>query len=54
MSTHDIYFRREIRKILCGYPLLSAAMLINLLSVYLQVFVQITFTSDSLVDGITM
>ena len=26
MSTHNICFRREIRKILCGYPLLSAAM----------------------------
>ena len=27
MSTHNICFRREIRKILCGYPLLSVAML---------------------------
>ena len=26
MSTHNIYFRHEIRKILCGYPLLSVAM----------------------------
>ena len=26
MSTHSICFRREIRKILCGYPLLSVAM----------------------------
>ena len=26
MSTHDICFRGEIRKILCGYPLLSVAM----------------------------
>ena len=26
MSTHNICFRREIRKILCGYPLLSGAM----------------------------
>ena len=26
MSTHNIYFRREVRKILCGYPLLSVAM----------------------------
>ena len=26
MSTHNICFRREIRKILCGYPLLSVAM----------------------------
>ena len=26
MSTHNIYFRGEIRKILCGYPLLSVAM----------------------------
>ena len=26
MSTHNIRFHREIRKILCGYPLLSVAM----------------------------
>ena len=26
MSTHNICFRRKIRKILCGYPLLSVAM----------------------------
>ena len=26
MSTHNICFRGEIRKILCGYPLLSVAM----------------------------
>ena len=26
MSTHNICFRREIRKILYGYPLLSVAM----------------------------
>ena len=26
MSTHNICFRREIRKIICGYPLLSVAM----------------------------
>ena len=26
MSTHNICFRREVRKILCGYPLLSVAM----------------------------
>ena len=26
MSTHNICFRREIRKTLCGYPLLSVAM----------------------------
>ena len=30
MSTHNICFRREIRKILCGYPFLSVAMLIRL------------------------
>ena len=28
MSTHNICFRREIRKIICGYPLLSVAMII--------------------------
>ena len=28
MSTHNICFRREIRKILCGYPLLSVAMIL--------------------------
>ena len=27
MSTHNICFHGEIRKILCGYPLLSVAML---------------------------
>ena len=27
MSTHNICFREEIRKLLCGYPLLSVAML---------------------------
>ena len=27
MSTHNICFHREIRKILCGYPLLSVAMI---------------------------
>ena len=26
MSTHNICFRLEIRKIICGYPLLSVAM----------------------------
>ena len=26
MSTHNICFRQEIRKLLCGYPLLSVAM----------------------------
>ena len=26
MGTHNICFCREIRKILCGYPLLSVAM----------------------------
>ena len=26
MSTHNICFRGEIRKISCGYPLLSVAM----------------------------
>ena len=30
MSTHNICFRGEIRKILCGYPLLSVAMIIDL------------------------
>ena len=27
MSTHNIRFHQEIRQILCGYPLLSVAML---------------------------
>ena len=27
MCTHNICFCQEIRKILCGYPLLSVAML---------------------------
>ena len=26
MSTHNICFRGEIRKILCGYPILSVAL----------------------------
>ena len=34
MSTHNICFRGEIRKILCGYPLLSVAMRIALCEVY--------------------
>ena len=29
MSTHNICFRREIRKVLCGYPLLSVAMSVD-------------------------
>ena len=29
MSTHNICFCREIRIILCGYPLLSVAMLLS-------------------------
>ena len=29
MSTHNIYFHGEKRKILCGYPLLSVAMLLD-------------------------
>ena len=28
MSTHNICFRGEIRKILCGYPLLFVAMMV--------------------------
>ena len=31
MSTHSICFRGEIRKILCGYPLLSVAMKIQII-----------------------
>ena len=32
MNTHNVWFHREIRKILCGYPLISEAMLfVNLL-----------------------
>ena len=30
MSTHNICFRGEIRKILCGYPLLSVAMSVSM------------------------
>ena len=26
MSTHNVCFHQEIRKIFCGYPLLSVAM----------------------------
>ena len=33
MSTHNICFRGEIRKILCGYPLLSVAMCKTICSV---------------------
>ena len=29
MRTHNICFRREIRKILCGYPILSVDMVLN-------------------------
>ena len=31
MSTHNICFRQEVRKIICGYPLLSVAMLPHIL-----------------------
>ena len=27
MSTHNVCFHQEIRKLLCGYPLLSVAMI---------------------------
>ena len=30
MSTHNVCFRRQIRKILCGYSLLAVAMCIAL------------------------
>ena len=30
MSIHNICISREIRKILCGYPLLSAAMVVQI------------------------
>ena len=33
MSTHNICFCGEIRKILCGYPLLSVAMHMKKLNV---------------------
>ena len=36
MSTHNICFRGEIRKILCGYPLLSVAMVVNPFQHYLR------------------
>ena len=29
MSTHNICFQREIRKVLSGYPLLSRAMIVD-------------------------
>ena len=32
MSTHNICFCGEIRKILCGYPLLSVAMELDILA----------------------
>ena len=42
MSSHNIRFRAEIRKILCGYPLLSVAM--NL-SIFILKFDQASFTA---------
>ena len=33
MSTHNICFCREIRKILCGYPFVSVAMFCSRLEV---------------------
>ena len=39
MSTHNICFRGEIRKILCGYPLLSVAM-------YTQIYSTVFITPD--------
>ena len=38
MSTHNICFRREIRKILCGYPLLSVAIVLPLFVPHLSFF----------------
>ena len=38
MSAHNICFCREIRKILCGYPLLSVAMLLYLEYIFILVF----------------
>ena len=37
MSTHNICFHGEIRKIFCGYPLLSVAMGVRLMIRRLQV-----------------
>ena len=54
MSTHNICFRREIRKILCEYPLLSVAMTVTVftlniglytLTILILMFEQVHFTS---------
>ena len=44
MSTHNICFHGEIRKILCGYPLLSVAM-----NVWLSMMISIAFDINTFV-----
>ena len=46
MSTHNICFRREIRKILCGYPLLSVAMCLSYRAMFQETYLGILFISD--------
>ena len=49
MSTHNICFHGEIRKILCGYPLLSVAMgpFLELKSCIVVKLKWVSVTSDS-------
>ena len=49
MSTHNIRFRGEIRKILCGYPLLSVAMK-NMLWYSLEALHQVMSTTYVFVE----
>ena len=51
MSTHNICFCGEIRKILCGYPLLSVAMMYARLYIYTEMwqdFILVFFCLDPL------
>ena len=51
MSTHNICFRREIRKVLCGYPLLSVAMTsIYIIRSQLKIRSFLVFSSKKSID----
>ena len=54
MSTHNICIRREIRKILCGYPLLSVAMQysVNKGKYGRNLYLKVLSASDSCVQGL--
>ena len=53
MSTHNICFRGEIRKILCGYPLLSVAMLIHVCLIEIPVSYTNSVGPDQMQHSVT-